>query len=662
MKRPSITPLDRECDYCLTKRATLALFLAVLAFTAISARIFYLQMIEYKVWTARADRNRVREDVLPAARGPILDTKMRLLTSDQAMQSVVFDNMAMREWGQPDKETGKAKSLGAMDRMAQALAKSEERPWPELRRTWDEKEMQQRFIWWMASLVAPALERTPEEITKLITERTDKGAPRKWDSGQTVLAAEINALQANRLNRIMQENQLGCLRINSFYRRTPLNDPELLPLIGTVQTPPSGNLQERGPRTGGIELARDADLTGVDGKRIYEVDAGGREIANVQNEIVDPQEGKSLRLTLDTTLKEIVAACLSQTGNDPKEVYLPPLKPARVMVVLLDAKTMAIRAMHSWDKDQQPSNAASTGIYEPGSTMKICTVAAALDSTKVNLNTYIAINGPTYDDADVERITDDEAFPSLSVRDILVHSSNIGAYKLARTVGLKKFEDIIYGFGFGKRTNFMGMADPLKHTGLETRGIVAKEWNYNVLARTAFGYNISVTPIQMCSALGVILNDGWYQEPYMVEAVLDSRNRVLEEHKPANRRRVISANAAKGTREAMLEVVERGTGTKAQSRDYYIAGKTGTALLHRPKEEGGGYYKDRYVVSFLGFAPAVNPKLIGVVVIDDPRAPKEQLYGGKLAAPVFRRIMESALRYYEVPGEVVTHVAKPRHP
>jgi cell division protein FtsI/penicillin-binding protein 2 len=659
MNRPRITPLDIECDRCLTKRATMALFLAVLGFSALSGRIFYLQMVQYKVWTAKADKNRVREDILPAPRGPILDTKLRLLTSDEAMQSVVFDNMSMREFGAPDKETGRAKSLGAMDRMAQALAKSEDRPWTELRRTWDEKEMQQRFLWWMASLVAPALERTPEEIAKMITDRKEKGEPRRWDSGETTLAAEINAQQANRLNQIMQDNKLGCLRIKSFFRRTQLNDPEFLPLIGSVQKSRDGD-QQRGPRTGGIELARDADLTGVDGKRTYEVDVGGREISSVQNQIIDPQEGKALRLTLDMTLKEIVAASMSQTGNDPKEVYLPSLKPARVMVVLMDAKTMAIRAMVSWDKDQLPCNAAATGVYEPGSTMKICTMAAALDSGKVNLNTYIAINGPTYNDADVERITDDESFPSLSVRDILVHSSNIGAYKLARTVGMKKFEDMIYSFGFGKRTNFMGMVDPLKQAGLETRGLVAKEWTYNVLARTSFGYNISVTPIQMCSALGVILNDGWYREPYMVEAVMDSRNRVLEEHKPKNIRRVVSSNAAKGTREAMLEVVERGTGSKAQSRDYYIAGKTGTALLNRPKDEGGGYYKDRYVVSFLGFAPVVNPKLIGVVVIDDPRAPKEQLYGGKLAAPVFRRIMDAALRYYEVPGEAVTHVAKPR--
>ena len=162
----------------------------------------------------------------------------------------------------------------------------------------------------------------------------------------------------------------------------------------------------------------------------------------------------------------------------------------------------------------------------------------------------------------------------------------------------------------------------------------------------------------MCAALGVILNDGWYKPPYLVEAVLDERNRVQEEHQAEGVRRVISASAAKATREAMFNVVERGTGTKAQSQDFYMAGKTGTAR----KAGVNGYTDGQYVVSFLGFAPVKNPKLVGVVVIDTPKAAGVSLYGGKLAAPVFRRIVERALRYYEIPAELVQHNAKSRRP
>ena len=108
----------------------------------------------------------------------------------------------------------------------------------------------------------------------------------------------------------------------------------------------------------------------------------------------------------------------------------------------------------------------------------------------------------------------------------------------------------------------------------------------------------------------------------------------------------------------MFNVVERGTGTKAQSRDFYIAGKTGTAR----KASANGYADGQYVVSFLGFAPVNNPRLVGVVVIDTPKASASSLYGGKLAAPVFRRIVERALRYYEVPAELVQHTAKSRRP
>ena len=402
-----------------------------------------------------------------------------------------------------------------------------------------------------------------------------------------------------------------------------------------------------------MEYGRQDQLKGTPGSRTYELDSSGNEISAFPSVIVEPKQGQSLRLSLDLNLQEIVENTLDEVGREAGEIYVPLLKAKRVMVVLMDANTMAIRAMACRKADQNPNqpmlvNSAMEDVYEPGSTMKIVTLASSLDSGKVGPNTVIPINGPRYDDADIDPINDDEAFGSLSVIDILVHSSNIGAYKLARTIGLKRFQEYVRNFGFGERTNM--------HCGRESPGILHRDWNYNVLARTAFGYNIAVTPVQMCASLGVILNDGWYKQPYLVEAVLDERNRVLEEVQSVGIRRVISSSAAKSTREAMFNVVERGTGTKAQSQDFYMAGKTGTAH----KAGSNGYEDGQYVVSFLGFAPVNNPKLIGVVVLDSPHGESQNLYGGKLAAPVFRRIMERSLRYYEVPSELVQHTAKTR--
>ena len=647
-RRPKYTPLDRECDHCLTKRATWALMFFVLAFSTLSFRVFSLQMLEHDRWTQHVVANRQRSEPLPAARGAIFDTNHRLLATDEMVQAVVFDNIFLNE----------KKSKGAMDRMAVALAKSEGRPWTDIRRSWSEAELQQRYLWWMATMIAPAIGKTPDEVCNAIKDRTNKyGEKLAWDEGETVLTKEINAIQSGALKKVMADNPFSCLRISSQFRRSYPGERDLTPIVGLINS--------NGPVCG-VEFGRQNDLKGTPGRRDFEIDGSGKEVTAFHGQLIEPIQGKSLRLTLDTTLQDIVEETLDEEGNEPGEVYVKPLKCDRVMVVLLDAKTMAIRAVacrNGEDKKDENSppklnivNAATEQVYEPGSTMKIVTLATALDSGKVGPNTMIQINGPRYDDVDVKPINDDEPWGSLSVTDILVHSSNIGAYKLARTVGMKKFEEMVRDFGFGTKTGILGMdAKTGLPLGRETSGILHRNWDYNVLARTSYGYNIAVTPVQMCGALGVILNDGWYKRPYLVEATMDEKNRVLEQHESKPERRVISSSAARHTAEAMLQVVERGTGTKAQSQDYYYAGKTGTAR----KASGNGYEEGEYVVSFLGYAPVSNPKLIGVVVLDRPHGGSESLYGGKLAAPVFRRIMDRAMRYYNVPAENVQH-AKPK--
>ena len=165
MSTSRTTALDRECDQCLTRRATWALAVLGLCFSAISARLYYLQMMQHAKVAAKIEITRLKHEVISAPRGAIMDTHGRLLTHDESMQSVVFDNMALRESGPKDKDTGKPKSLGALDRMAHALEKSEVIPWQQIKATWTEVEMQQRFLWWMASLLAPALDKTPEEIS-----------------------------------------------------------------------------------------------------------------------------------------------------------------------------------------------------------------------------------------------------------------------------------------------------------------------------------------------------------------------------------------------------------------------------------------------------------------------------------------------------------------
>lgn len=642
--RPKYTPLDRECDASTVKRASLVLFLIVLAFCSISARLFYIQLTDKGRLTQQAGPKRLKKEDIPAPKGAIYDANNHVLACDQMVQTVVFDNVFLNE----------KKSKGAMDHLAQSLAISEQRPMTDIRRSWNETELKQRYLTWVATLIAPALQKSPTAICSLINGRTDRrGEPLPCDEGETILAKEINATQSGMLKKILAENSLRCLRINSFYTRSYPNSRDLTPIVGLVNSV--------GKAVSGVELGRQRELTGELGWREYEVDAAGREVTAFEEKMELPVPGKSLRLTLDTTLQEIVEATLDEVGSDKDEVYVPNLNLCRAMIVLLDAETMAIRAMACRKAKHNPGdpilvNAAVEEVYEPGSTIKIITMASTLDCGAYSANSKVTINGPYYNDADIEPIHDSVTHASLTPKEILVHSSNIGSWKLARACGIKRFQDYVRSFGLGERSAILGYDEKSKQVlGRETAGIVHKNWDLNMLARASFGYNIAVTPVQMGAALGVILNDGWYKRPYLVEAVLDDRNRVLEEHKPIGIKRVISANAARQTREAMFEVVERGTGTRAQSAEYYFGGKTGTAR----KAGASGYETGNYVVSFLGFAPVLNPKLIGIVVLDTPSGASQTLYGGKLAAPVFRRIMERALRYYKVPVELVTHKAKP---
>lgn len=631
---------ERISDFCLTKRASIAACGLVLAFSALSYRIFAVQVLDRDQWTEQGQQNRrQKEETIPAPRGSIFDQHDRLLASDEMVQSIVFDNIYLNE----------KKSKGALDRMALTLAKAEQSTLVQIRRAWSEAELQQRYISWVASLIAPAIGKSPQEITDAIERRTNsKGSAMACDEGETVIAKEINALQSGALKKLLEENPLGCLRISSFFRRNYPSERDLTHIIGLINV--------NGPVCG-VEYGRREDLKGTPGFRKYEVDGRGNEISGFQEEFLAPVPGKSLRVTIDTQLQDIVEEHLDMEGTEPGEIYVPGLDAKQVTVVLMDAKTMAIRAIACRKRPEKDGeqklmlqNPACDQVYEPGSTMKIVTVAAALNSGKVSLNTVIPINGPRYKDDRVSPINDDEAFDSLSVRDILVHSSNIGAYKLACTVGMKDFVENLHAFRFAQKTGL--------ESNYEKPGQMQKVWNYDGLARTSFGYAIDVTPVQMCAALGVLVNDGYYQAPYLVEEVMDHQNKILSKRSADKTSRVISASAARATRDALMDVVDHGTGTKAQSSHYYIAGKTATAR----KLVKQNYVEGQYVVSFLGYAPADNPKLLGIVIIDTPKAESSSQYGGKLAAPVFRRIMDSALLYYEVPGQTVTYSKKTRHP
>jgi cell division protein FtsI (penicillin-binding protein 3) len=226
----------------------------------------------------------------------------------------------------------------------------------------------------------------------------------------------------------------------------------------------------------------------------------------------------------------------------------------------------------------------------------------------------------------------------LSLQQIVKYSSNIGAVKISEKVGAKRLYQMFRKFGFGSKT---GIDSPG-----ETAGSLApyKNWTTVDTGSIAFGYGVSVSAIQLVTAVSAIANDGVLMRPYLVQAITDQSGEPLKQFQPQAVRRVLSKKTALTVKAIMKTVTTKGgTGVNAALDGYTVCGKTGTA---RKLDKSGTYSNNRHMASFVGFTPADNPKLAILVVIDEP---KGKYYGGTVAAPVFRRIAREALNYLNIP-------------
>jgi Cell division protein FtsI/penicillin-binding protein 2 len=236
---------------------------------------------------------------------------------------------------------------------------------------------------------------------------------------------------------------------------------------------------------------------------------------------------------------------------------------------------------------------------------------------------------------------DHKAYGELSVQDILIKSSNIGAAKLALSIGDQKFYEYIRRFGFGERT---GVELPG-----EIGGVIRppQSWSKISITRIPMGHEVGVTPLQMTVAMATIANGGKLITPRVVKSVTTADGKTVSDFSPSVVRQVISPQTAQQVGNALRGVVsDRGTAAAAAVPGFAIAGKTGTAQKVDPH---GGYEHGKYIVSFTGFLPADHPEFVGLVVLDDAKTSKpEQNYGGMVAGPIFARIAEKAARYLDL--------------
>lgn len=397
----------------------------------------------------------------------------------------------------------------------------------------------------------------------------------------------------------------------------------------------------------GVEKTHDQDLKGVPGEIIIEFDAQGRELPETLRRYNPPTDGNSLILTIDETIQHFAERELDKimaSDATPKGATILVMKP-KTGEILAMANRPNYDANHYTDFDPQTwRNIAVTNSYEPGSTFKIITMAAAIEEGVVTPTDRFY--DPGYILIGSKRIKCWRSYDphgSQSFAEVVQNSCNPGFVEIAQRLENKEkglFYKYINAFGLGKKT---GIDLPG-----ESSGLMIKEKNLIPLdiGTISIGQSISVTPLQILTAACAVANGGMLMEPQIVREVVDQNNQVVQKFQTKPIRRVVSEQTAATVRSLLEGVVAEGTGRNAYIEGFRVGGKTGTAQKAGP----GGYQPGKYIVSFLGMAPANDPEVCMLVIIDEPHG--AAIFGGTLAAPPFRAVMEDTLRYLGVVSQI----------
>lgn len=485
----------------------------------------------------------------------------------------------------------------------------------------------------VAGQLAPSLQMSKKKLTRLLTEKKRfVWIKRKLEPD---VAKQVRKLRIAGLQFVTEHKR--------FYPQAGVGAH----VVGFTGLDPKG--------LEGVELEYDSLLQGEPGLLVSQRDARGRGLAVAGQVVQGGTPGLNLQLTLDRSLQYIAEKELARAVKQAHAVggTVVMMEPASGKVLAMAIQPGYNPNVPSRFGASSRRNRAVCDMYEPGSTFKPFLLAGALEEKIVRPgqitnceNGRYAVGGKV--------IRDHKPFHNLTLQEMLKYSSNIGFAKLGKALGRKRFYSYITDFGFGEPT---GLDLPGEARGLLRR---PSRWFEIDLAAISFGQGISVTPIQITTAMAAIANGGLLMEPYLVERVTDAEGNTVQRHLPQVRRRVISERTAKLVREMMVTVTQPGgTGTRAALPGYRVAGKTGTAQKVDPVT--GGYSIDKRVSSFIGFVPAELPALVISVTIDEP---KGKAYGGLLAAPVFARIAEQSLSHLNIlpKGSMADLAAVPADP
>jgi cell division protein FtsI (penicillin-binding protein 3) len=471
--------------------------------------------------------------------------------------------------------------------------------------------------------IAPIIKVSAGEINRLLVKK--KGKSFAW------LSRRMDLETSNKLHVLREpfkEEEIGFVTEPKRYYPKGQTASHILGFA---------NIDDRG--IAGLELVYNDYLKGEVKNVSVGMDARGKSLVSDVKEAV---QGNNIILTIDEGLQYIVERELTNAMQERKAKAA-----VAIMMNPMTGEILALANRPTYDPNspaaaggEEKRNRAITDLYEPGSTMKSILASAAFEEKAVSLNNMfdvskgsITVGGKTIHDVHRHGV--------LTFQEVIKKSSNVGAVKIGMRLGTTKYYEYMKQFGFGEKTgiDFPG----------EARGILrnVKNWSGTSLAAMSIGQEIGMTPLQMLRAYSVIANGGVLMKPYIVSEIISPDGKAIKRNSPTEVRRVISKTTAATLRNILKTVVEEGgTAQRANVKGNLVAGKTGTAQIFDSKT--GHYSKNRFVSSFVGFAPADNPKVALIVVVYEPVG---ETYGGLVAAPVFKNIIEHTFAYLDVPME-----------
>lgn len=482
-------------------------------------------------------------------------------------------------------------------------------------------------------VVVPRQIENPEETAKKLAEILDMSEEKAYEY-VTKSAMSVNLHPEGRKISEEQEKAIRTLNLEGVYlakdsiRHYPFGD-DLSHVLGFAGIDNQGLM--------GLELFYDDMLNGEKGSLSFYSDAKGKRLNQLADVYTAPKDGYDLVTTIDSKIQTIMEREL--------DLVQAKYNPDGALAIAVDPDTGGILAMTSRpnfnpenyqevDPEIYNRNLPIWSTYEPGSTFKIITLAAALEEEVVNLH-----EDEFHDHGHVEvggarlRCWKPGGHGTQTFLEVVQNSCNPGFVHLGEELGKEKLFSYIKEFGFGKETGIDLQG--------EGSGILFKPENVGPveLATTAFGQGVSVTPIQQVMAVSAAINGGYLYEPYIAKEWVDPQTKeVVSKTEPKVKNRVISEGTSKEIRNALESVVAKGTGRPAYVEGYRVGGKTGTAQKVGPN---GGYLENNHIVSFIGFAPADDPEIVVYVAVDNPKGVRQ--FGGTVAAPIVGNIIRDSL-------------------